>query len=500
MRIFPRSLFFRMSLAISIVLVVVFGASAYIMFRIQSEQAIDATKAQAQILTRALKNTIRIGMESGHANSLISIFHTVGSLPGVEKMRVFNEDGVILYSAKLTEIGKLTDELDYDTYRKPGPDRSTPFASTSTGHRSFCMVEPIENQPSCHRCHPATREVLGILDVCLSMEDTEKKIESNRLILLSFIGLAILLTSLLTSVLLKRFVTSPVSRLVNTMMSVEAGKLDVKVDLQSGDELGRLGVSFNEMIRKLAEAQSEIERFHHRQLARADRLASLGEMAAGIAHEIKNPLAGIYGAAQVLAREFPEGDVKREIVEEMMALIKRLDNTIRDMLNFSRFTEPRFAKGNLNDVIEKVIFLVQQIREGKRAKIIRDFDPAMPEIEMDAEQLKQVFLNLALNALQANPDGCTLTVRTYSDLPVEVEEIKHHARFVMATVSDDGPGIPADKLGKIFQPFFTTKESGTGLGLSMTRKILDMHDGWITAGNGPERGAVFSVFLPKEKL
>jgi signal transduction histidine kinase len=170
------------------------------------------------------------------------------------------------------------------------------------------------------------------------------------------------------------------------------------------------------------------------------------------------------------------------------------------MLNFSRFTEPRFAKGNLNDVIEKVIFLVQQIREGKRAKIIRDFDPAMPEIEMDAEQIKQVFLNLALNALQANPDGCTLTVRTFSDLPVEVEDIKHHARFVMATISDDGPGIPADKLGKIFQPFFTTKESGTGLGLSMTRKILDLHDGWITAGNGPERGAVFSVFLPKEKL
>ncbi|HEY3490339.1 MAG TPA: ATP-binding protein [Candidatus Deferrimicrobiaceae bacterium] len=500
MRILPRSLFFRMSLAISISLVVVFGTSSYLMYRIQSDQAIEATKLQAQILTRALKNTIRIGMESGHANSLISIFHTVGALPGVEKMRVFNDDGVILYSAKLSEIGKLTDELDYDTYRKPGPDRSTPFASTSTGHRSFCMVEPIENQPSCRRCHPAGREVLGILDVCLSMEETEKKIESNRLILLSFTGLAILLTSLLNSIMLKRFVSTPVSRLVDTMMSVEAGHLDVKVDLQSGDELGRLGSSFNEMIRKLAEAQAEIERFHHRQLVRADRLASLGEMAAGIAHEIKNPLAGIYGAAQVLAREFPEGDVKREIVEEMMVLIKRLDNTIRDMLNFSRYTEPRFAPGNLNDVIDKVLFLVQQIREGKRAKIVRDFDPAMPEIEMDAEQLKQVFLNLALNALQANPDGCTLTVRTYSEVPAEFEDIKHRNRFVMASIADDGPGIPADRLGKIFQPFFTTKENGTGLGLSMTRKILDMHDGRISAANGPERGAVFSVFLPKEKL
>ncbi len=169
----------------------------------------------------------------------------------------------------------------------------------------------------------------------------------------------------------------------------------------------------------MSDAQDELEKFHHRQLARADRLASLGEMAAGIAHEIKNPLAGIYGAAQVLVDEFPEGDPKREIVGEMMVLLKRLDNTIRDLLNFARYTEPQFTKGNLNDVIDKVLFLVQQIPEGKRARIVREFDPGMPEIEMDQEQVKQVFLNLALNALQARPDGVTLTIRTRGDVPAE---------------------------------------------------------------------------------
>ncbi|HEY5997613.1 MAG TPA: ATP-binding protein, partial [Candidatus Deferrimicrobiaceae bacterium] len=350
------------------------------------------------------------------------------------------------------------------------------------------------------RCHRAEREILGVLDCCLSMEDTEKKIAFNRVLMLSFTGLAIVLTSGLIAVLLKRLVSTPVANLVRTMESVEAGKLDGRVEVRSDDELGRLGSSFNEMIRKLSEAQAEIERFHHRQLARADRLASLGEMAAGIAHEIKNPLAGIFGAAQILAREFPEGDSRREIVDEMTALIRRLDNTIRDLLNFARYTEPRFSRANINEVIDKVLFLVRQIPEGKRARIVREFDPAMPAIEMDQEQIKQVFLNLALNALQAKPDGCTLTIRTFAEVPEDVPDIKARARFAMAQVADDGPGIPSDKIGKIFHPFFTTKESGTGLGLSMTRKILDLHDGWITAASEPGRGSTFTVFLPKVKL
>ncbi len=498
MRLVPKSLFFKIAASISLVLAVVFGASSYVTFRIQSEQSLEATRNQAILLTRALENTIRIGMETGHVESLVSIFHTVGALPGVEKLRVFDDNGRILYSAKLSEIGRLTEELDYAVYRSQ--ERSTPFKSEDTGHRSFCMVEPIENEPQCRGCHRGNIDVLGVLDVCLSMEDTEKKIEFNRTLMLSFTGLAILLTSGLTSILLKRFVSSPVARLVATMESVEAGKLDGRVDIRSGDELGRLGNSFNEMIRKLAAAQAEIERFHHRQLARADRLASLGEMAAGIAHEIKNPLAGIYGAAQILSREFGPEDPRREIVSEMTSLIKRLDNTIKDLLNFARYTEPQLAKANLNDVIDKVLFLAQQIPEGKRAKIVREFDPAMPDLEIDQDQMKQVFLNLALNALQAKPDGCTLTVRTHAEVPQDVPGIRHRTRYVMATVADNGPGIPIDRIGKIFQPFFTTKESGTGLGLSMTRKILDLHEGWITVSSDEGKGTAFSVFLPKVKV
>jgi hypothetical protein len=487
-----------MAAATALVLIAILGTSYYLAFRIQSEQALEATRTQAILLTRALKNTIRIGMESGHTKSLASIFQTVGALPGVEKLRVFNEDGRIRYSARAEEVGQLTDELDYTVYRSP--ERSAPFQSDITGHRSFCMVEAIENEAKCQGCHPKEAEVLGVLDVCLSMEGTEKSIEYNRLLLLTFTWVGVVLTWVLASALLKRFVSRPVAALVRTMESVEAGSLDGRVDIRSGDELGRLGNSFNEMIRKLSEAQSELERFHHRQLARADRLASLGEMAAGIAHEIKNPLAGIYGAAQVLSDEFPEGDPKREVVGEMMVLVKRLDNTIKDLLNFAKYTEPQFVKANLNEVIDKVLFLVQQTREGKKARVHREFDPAMPDTEMDPEQIKQVFLNLALNAIQARPEGCELRIRTYSEVPADLQDTPFRSGCVVATVADNGPGIPPDRLGKIFQPFYTTKDGGTGLGLPMTRKILDLHDGRITAASEPGRGTVFTVYLPKFRL
>ncbi len=233
---------------------------------------------------------------------------------------------------------------------------------------------------------------------------------------------------------------------------------------------------------------------------RADRLASLGEMAAGIAHEIKNPLAGISGAAQLLSREIPAGDSRAGIMEEMIALISRLDKTIKNLLNFARYTEPEFAPANINEVIEKVIFFVRQVPEGKKASFVTQFDQAMEEIEVDADQMKQVFLNLFLNALQAKAEDCEITVKTYGEALPGLMEPSHRKHFIMVSVIDNGPGITTDKLGKIFQPFYTTREEGTGLGLSITRKIVDLHEGRITVESEVGKGTAFHIFLPKKKL
>lgn len=500
MRLIPRwSLFLKLSLSIGVVLLVVFGTASRITFDKYQEQARDATENRAILLTRTLRNAMSLVMASGggHREPVQSLIETVGRLPGVEKLRVFDEEGKISYSAKREEIGRLTDELDYTVYRSP--ERSQPYQDEGTSYRSLCKVEEIPNEAQCQGCHDPRNEVLGALVVCLSMKDVEEIIRLNEQVTILVTGLSILLTAVLIAILLRRFVSTPVARLVKTMRSVESGKLDQRVDIRSSDEFGELGNSFNEMTRRLADAEGELERLHHLQLARADRLASLGEMAAGIAHEIKNPLAGLQGAAQVLKDDFPVEDPRRAVIEEMLVLLKRLDNSIKDLLNFSRHTEPSFVRISLNDVVEKVVFLVKQVREGKRANIVLDLDQALPPVEMDPDQLKQVFLNLFLNAIQAKPDGCTLTVRTFAEVPLDAGEEKRRAGYVMCSIADDGPGIPPDMLGRIFLPFVTTKEGGTGLGLPMTRKILDLHDGWITVQSEIGKGTTFRVFLPKTK-
>nr|NIO55080.1 HAMP domain-containing protein [Candidatus Latescibacterota bacterium]NIS77380.1 HAMP domain-containing protein [Deltaproteobacteria bacterium] len=386
----------------------------------------------------------------------------------------------------------------YAVYRSR--EKSAPFQSADTGHRSFCMVEPIENAPRCYRCHDKAIEVIGVLDVCLSMEDAEISIRNNRNLMLSFTGLSIVLTAALLSFMVRRFITRPIDDLVGAMRHVEAGNLDVKVKVRSKDELGSLANSFNRMIERLDQAQKELEKFHNRQLLRADRLASLGEMATGIAHEIKNPLAGISGAAQLLFKEFPPGDTRSEVMGEMISLIDRLDNTIKNLLNFARYTEPEFVPADINEVIEKVIFFVKQVPEGKKAKFTTEYDPSMEKIEIDADQMKQVFLNLFLNAFQEKAEGCEITVKTYAEALPGFMEIRHRKHFIMVSVIDNGPGIPSDKLGRIFQPFYTTKETGTGLGLPITRKIIDLHEGRITVESEVGKGTAFHIFLPKKKL
>ncbi|RMG61135.1 MAG: HAMP domain-containing protein [Deltaproteobacteria bacterium] len=495
---FINSILTKMTVTIILVLFGIFGFTANYLHRVQKERALEEVKTRAIILTKAVKKTVIISMESGHVESLTSIFHTVGSLPGVEKLRVFNEEGIILYSARLDEIGKLTEELDYAIYRSP--ERAAPFQSADTGRRSFCMVEPIENQPQCYRCHDRTQEVLGVLDVCLSMEETLASIDRNKTTLYTSIFASVFITFVLIAGVFRQFVNRPIRDLVSAMARVEAGDLSIRVPIRSRDELGDLASSFNRMVERLDETQKELEKLHRRQLLRADRLASLGEMAAGLAHEIKNPLAGISGAIQVLVKEFSKEDPRREILSEVLALVERLDNTVRNLLNFARYTEPEFKLANINDVIDKVIFLARQIPEGRKATFIREFDPAMEEVEVDAEQIKQVFLNLFLNALQAKPEGCEITVKTYREAPPGYLKGISRKNYIMITVSDNGPGIPPDKLSKIFQPFFTTKEAGTGLGLSITRKILDLHEGHITVESEVGRGTSFHIFLPKRKL
>ncbi|MEW6291506.1 MAG: ATP-binding protein [Thermodesulfobacteriota bacterium] len=239
-------------------------------------------------------------------------------------------------------------------------------------------------------------------------------------------------------------------------------------------------------------------------LARVDKLASLGEMAAGVAHEIKNPLAGISGAMQILARNFQDGDTNQLIFNEVQSQVKRLDNFINNLLQFARPGQSQFAEVHLNTIIDKVLFLVASRLDNKHIKVVRAIDDNLPLAQGDEGQLQQVFLNIVLNAIDAMEPGGTLTFHSCGNEGAEgrIDSCSSpvcrylNGRQVRVAIQDTGKGIDPTSMESIFNPFHTTKSNGTGLGLSISQRILELHGGTIFVESEPGVGSTFIVCLP----
>jgi PAS domain S-box-containing protein len=224
-----------------------------------------------------------------------------------------------------------------------------------------------------------------------------------------------------------------------------------------------------------------------RQLLERERLAAVGELAAMVAHEVRNPLAGIRGGCEILLEGYPEGDARHDIGVEIIHQVDRLSRTVHDLLLFAHPKAVDLVPTDLHGLIERIVHVVGGDAANGGVEIVRDFGDDVPVIRADGRQLEQVFLNLLLNAIQAMEHTGRVTIAT-----------RTHGRQVAVSVSDSGPGISADKIGRIFEPFFTTRAQGTGLGLAIVKKIVEAHDGRIEASSPPGAGARFTVTLPRE--
>jgi signal transduction histidine kinase len=222
------------------------------------------------------------------------------------------------------------------------------------------------------------------------------------------------------------------------------------------------------------------------ELTRRESLAAIGEMAAAIAHEIKNPLAGIAGAVKVIGRAFPPGDERAEVVQEVQDQVRRLDETIRDMLTFARPTTARFATMNLLELTTRILRVLGEEPVLKSHTIAVDIPPDL-RVTADPQLLENILLNLLLNAGQALGDGPGRII-------VRATETPDRTRIAVA---DDGPGIPEEVLPRLFKPFFTTRTRGTGLGLTIVRKFVSVMDGRIEVETRPGGGTTFTVVLPR---
>lgn len=228
----------------------------------------------------------------------------------------------------------------------------------------------------------------------------------------------------------------------------------------------------------------------------ADRLSTMGTLAAGLAHEVKNPLGGIKGAAQLLERELAEGSDLLEYTRVMIRETERIDRIIRELLELASPRGLKLSPVNLHRVLGDILLLQKQAVAGKEIFFVTHFDPSIPDIMADGEMLARLFLNLIRNALDAMAESGRLTVTSRVLSEYRLAKNERQSRMVAIEVGDDGPGIPPEDLENIWTPFFSSKSTGTGLGLTICHKIVAEHRGMIKVESDPGRGTKFTVLLP----
>jgi two-component system NtrC family sensor kinase len=476
----------KIILAVCAILAVIIGAGTWINIGYQRAEMESALEDNVLIIANTIEKSLANAMLAGKSKEVQGILEAVGTYHNIRDLKIFSTNGVILKSSQRWQIGRPVDPAMQRWFRE-GLFKQ-PIKRRDEG--IFSVLFPIRNADPCKRCHGALAELNGILAVNVSMEATQEKVgELSKTMILWALGVTAILAIFL-SLFLTRYVTSPIQDLITTMERAERG-LEARVQVRSDDDIGRLGETFNALLSKLERARRRVERYHYEQMKRADRLASIGEMAAGIAHEIKNPLAGIAGVIQVLKKDLPSQDAKRAVLEEVLSQVDRMDKAVRNLLSFARPPEPRMTLVDMNALTGKLLdFLAPQFAKQSIA-VKRQFAAGLPWLVVDPDLLQQALLNIALNAIKAMPDGGDFTVETHAEPPTP-----EHAGRVRIVLADTGQGIPAENLGRIFSPFFTTRQQGTGLGLSITQRIVEQHGGEISVRSAPDAGAVFTISLP----
>ncbi len=231
---------------------------------------------------------------------------------------------------------------------------------------------------------------------------------------------------------------------------------------------------------------------HDAEMLQAEHLATMGELAAGVAHEIRNPLAGIAGAIEIITKDFPKDHPDREVMEDLRQEVRRIEKVLNDLLAYAKPKPSQFGRADLRDTFARTLHLARQQTGSKHVEFSVQVPPDLPAFRMDSEQLHQVLLNLVLNGVQAIEREGKITIAA----KVNAVGGPGQANLVEISVSDTGAGIPPESLERIFRPFYTTKRGGTGLGLSLCRRIIRQHGGMLTVDSKLGKGSRFIIRLP----
>jgi len=511
------SLIAKLTFATSLILLVFMGVLDNINLKnfrkVMIEYAVSNAEEVADIINQSAYDAML-------KNDKTSLYHMIGRIAenrNIEHIRLIDPQGQVVFSNITGEIGsvigKHADEcsmchISANSGVSAASNNRSRIIVTRSGQEALGLTKAIYNQPACFvaSCHFHKRndQVLGLLDISISLKMLRQKSHEYRLEFVMLTCLLLLIIGVLVTILTHYLVDIPVQRLVRHSALVATGDLDTRVPVTSRDELGELSESVNHMTEslgraerelkgwadslesKVAERSREIKRMEE-QLRRSEKLASLGTLSAGVAHEINNPLTGILLYASILKsdkRLAPDllPDVNRVITET-----ERCAGIVKDLLEFSRESMPEKELLALDGILDEVVTFFHKQPDFSAIVIRRNYGNSLPQISVDPNQIRQVFMNLIINAGHAMSCDGELLISTYQSAD---------GQYVCAELDDNGSGIPEENLERIFDPFFTTKPQGTGLGLSISYGIVENHGGKIEVKSGLGEGTTFTVMLP----
>ena len=530
-----RTIAFKLFLLIALVQALIVGGFAYVTMSFQQSNLMEHVVLSATRLSDIIGRSTRHSMLLNQKEDVGEIISSVGGEPGLEGIRIYNKQGEIVFATLGSDLLKKVDmkaeacvscHTDSLSHPKTPPSASLSRIFTKPdGERVLGLITPIRNEQQCSdaecHAHPAEKTILGVLDVRMSLVQVDRRLQGSRQQLTTLAVAAVLLVGLVSWGFIWLFVRRPVQRLTKGMELVSTGQLDQRLEAGSRDELGRLAETFNEMTadlekarreitawsttleQKIAEKTDELQRTHGRMI-QVEKMASLGNLASSVAHELNNPLEGILTFAKLLIKRVQKSglgpsDVQRYVDDLKLVADEalRCGNIVKNLLVFARQGGLSFQKIHLRTIVDRCVLLVNHHAQMKNIRVSATCteDDA---VECDPDQIQQVLLALMMNGIEAmagtgdRNDGGELCIDVQWDEKTDSLELR---------VKDTGVGMSNDVKAHMFEPFFTTKSEGkgVGLGLAIAFGIIQRHHGTIEVETAPGRGTTFTISLPTQQ-
>jgi two-component system NtrC family sensor kinase len=525
----PRRLAQKLVLALTCIVIVIGAISGLVTVKTEQRHLVNAMVTGADQLSKSITSATWHAMLDDHREAAYEVMQTIGRKQGIDRIRMFNRTGKLMFSTGADDAGMAADSRAeacagcHDRLplrEKMSVSSRVRIFNGSDGRRNLAMVTPIFNETACSQAachaHPAAVRVLGVLDLSLNLDAADREISQVKLGVFAVTGIEILLISVFIFFFTRRFVAMPIQQLIAGTKAVSAMDLDKPIDIiHSSEELDHLARSFNIMRDRLRLAMDEINQFTQKletkvaerteelraaqqKLRQTDRLASLGQLAASVAHEINNPVSGVLNLSMLMQRIMKDDGIPQERVPEFRKYLgqvvqetSRVGRIVSDLLSFSRRSKPQRAPADLNRIVKTTLSLVSPKLKLANVTVEQDLAEDLPATRCDSSQIQQVVLNLVLNGAEASQSRAErrLAVRT---------RLAAGGTAVTLSVQDNGEGVRQENLSRIFDPFFTTKPEGkgVGLGLAVSYGIVEAHGGDIAVTSKPGEGATFTVTLP----